>query len=594
VNKRALLPSVLLVSACGDPQLTLNLVVDNDNYRNLLTSVDLQIIEPPAASPFTCDDIAFGKVDPNVVQLSKVGEVSATETRTAISDISRTHAKLFIADGFSDAKQRLVTGCAAVGTISQDVMVVINAEPVVVVTPPMNTSLSTPRGQPLQNAVVVSVKDVLGNALGDIQANWSIEGAAGAGSTGMASSDSGGNISLHPDLPSRPGPFVLDIRVRWADPQAAVDLSGFVRADATPVMLTAHATAYASGAIGPNKEKGVAALVADGVGAKVALIYGSSSTKLSDHIDGTSLQLGVIDHAGAARDQVIVVGDGGSWVEVDANAGVHGMAYVAPAGFSPTKVFTMSDCAGGAPQVMIELVQGSVVTGGAVDFAIYPSGGGPAAMGPYSIPQDQGAFELLASGCVSDQNMTQRRMWLLGGTGFGLTALLAGPDVQKLLAAAWLAIPEGLAFSPAIGDQRLVFGTQLSMNDIVVSRATADVESNSLKLDIIGSDAVPGLPLFTAAGDIDGDGVVDVVSLIQRPQAMNSMTTQHAMWAALGRQHDNKRIRGDVDLADTNLRSPQLLVVDLDGDNVDDIFVGEVVGAADIAPSKAVVYFMGK
>ena len=74
----------------------------------------------------------------------------------------------------------------------------------------------------------------------------------------------------------------------------------------------------------------------------------------------------------------------------------------------------------------------------------------------------------------------------------------------------WLAVPNGIAFAPAIGsNEKLLLGTQLAMNDVVISRYAVRTEQETLRLVERDVDRTNGIPLFTAAGDIDGDTMLD-------------------------------------------------------------------------------------
>src|SRR5205085_7015021 len=124
--------------------------------------------------------------------------------------------------------------------------------------------------------------------------------------------------------------------------------------------------------------------------------------------------------------------------------------------------------------------------------------------------------------------------------------------------------------------------------DIVVVRASfVKSDPMMLKVKIEGLDAVPNVPDYTAAGDLDADGVVDVVSIFRRPGTV----LQYGIWAALGREHDGRRITGDIDLSDATLRTPAMVLADLDGDGIDDIVVVEIAAAG--SPSRVQIYSMG-
>jgi hypothetical protein len=443
--------------------------------------------------------------------------------------------------------------------------------------------------------VVIAVQDALAAQLSGVRVLWTIEGAAGMGSTGEANTDPMGNATLNPGLPSKPGPFVLDVRVRWADGPPVI-LNGFVRPQPMELDLGGRAAAYSRGMIGPNKEDGVAVLVAGVGGDKVDLIYkdaasGMIGVRTSPPIRPGSV-LGIIDQAGRDRDRVIAVG-ATNWDEIAPDGTIAGKSYSPPMGGTlPVHILTTGSCTGNTPQdapyVLIEFVEDV--------FGIYPSDGG-APVDAFRLTQatDPTPAHMLATGCASDQSSMPLRTWAID-FGSGIGVILAVPNgTNTPLLSSWLTLPEGVAFSPPVGmnARRLIFGTQISVNDIVVSRASFDHEMDMLKLVVEGFDTVPGVPSYTAAGDIDGDGNVDAASLFQRSGATQT-SPKPAMWAVLGRQHGGRRISGDIDLPDPQIRNPVLLLSDLDGDGTDDIIIGEVVDKVGDANAKADIYLMAK
>lgn len=569
-----------IAAACGNPELAIDFEI-REPYRGEIEAVTLQILEPAQAAPFTCNDLAFGNADPEAVALSRVGEISASSLNTALPDIDRVSRKVFWADGISAGGRRIVTGCAELGEISSDETIRILAEPVARVIAPVGVSLSAVLGNPLANPVTLSVKDALDAPLAGVSATYSIEGAIGAGSNGETESDDDGVFTISPTLPERPGPFVLDLRVRWAE-AAPVFLSGVIAPEVETLDLPARALDYRSGSIGTDRERGFAALLADGVGSvRVSMIYTNAMTSqrvlnTSERIlSADTPRLGVIEYSGRGRDSVIAVSSS-AWYEIFADGALaQRTAYTGAGGALPVAVFTGGACRGSDdPQVLIAFSDGIV--------RAYSTAG--ALRDQFALPS---GLELSASGCVSGQNDALERTLVFGQPG-GIGVLPAVAQGMEFLAASWFALPTAIAFAPPLGDgRRLMFGTQLSVNDIVVSRASLVRTADALELNIEGNDTVPNVPRATLAGDIDGDQLVDAVSLFQRSDESMAL----AVWAVLGREHRGRRISADVNLGSAGLRNPALLLVDIDRDGFDDVLLGEIGSAA--AASRVEIYSMG-
>lgn len=566
--------------ACGAPELTIDFRLP-EPYRDVVGRVELQIFTPSAAAPFTCEDLAFQRVDPAVVALSRVKDLSSSGLEAPFSELDRRARKIFVADGEREDGRRLVTGCAELGEVRGAESLEIRGEPVPMIDPGPPALLSGTLGTLPTPRIILQVSDALGAPLPGVPAEYVVDGAGGPGAFGSQNADDSGRISITPNLPDRPGPFVLDVRVRWAK-SGPIWLPGFLLRPAEVVALPGRTLDFRSGRVGPMAEPGFVALSSDGRGSSRALLVfedGRSSTRkiLSTPPVAGSPLLGLIEDSAGGRDRAILVSRD-AWSEVTPEAELLARpTYSRPAqSGAPRRVLARGGCRPEEKNTRGAFVE---LEGGMVGE--YSDEG--ALVDAFSLSDDPTfSVELLASGCISNQDGSLERTLAVGvGSGIGVyLAIFGGPD--DFLLAPWFALPSAIAFAPrAEGRPGWVFGTQLDVNDIVVSRATIERRADDAAVRIQGLDPVPAVPISIAAGDIDGDGQVDVLSLVR--QSDEAGLDHLILSGTLGREHARRRVTGDVDLgplAPTRIRAPTLLVVDLDRDGVDDVLIAETSPSA--------------
>jgi hypothetical protein len=569
-----------LVASCSDPSLSVVFQID-EAYRDAVSSVTVRIYEPVPAAPFTCEDLAFGLVDEDVLRLSQVSEISLSLIVDGpLGEVTRVDPKVFWADGLDGDGRRVVTGCAELGEIAGREELVIRGEPTKVVSS-KTESITIPVGGTLLDPVVVQVTDLDRNPLSGVEVRWEIDGAGGSGSKGTATSDGGGNAEILPAPPARPGPFVLDVAVRWAE-RVPDPVTGFVTPTAETGFLPGRVLDYRAGDIGPNGEPGFVALVGpDFVSYQVASVYvdetGLMRTRLSQSISISGPALGLIEApAAGVRDRPIVVGVD-EWVEIDMDGDLLPRVYSAPLpGATPTGVFMSAPCEpGSTPQVFVDYFDD--VVGIYNDMA---QGNGFGA-----------TFDVVDAGCVSESSTRDVRALVLSIPNGNLAVVTI--DGDQLPGEAWFALPFGTAFTPEVGGDRLLIGTQLQVNDVVVTRFAVTTGPGTLELVQRGLDSPPPVPIVNRGTDIDEDDALDIISLIERPVPIGA-PREFALWAALGRERQGKRITGDFDLEVLDLRDPEMLVVDLDKDGTDDIVVGERTELDLVSQTRFFVFPMGE
>src|SRR5687768_1052678 len=99
---------VLASLGCGEPAVAVRFEIPG-GYRRDVGTVRLGVLEPQAAEPFDCDDVALGVVADETLRLSEVLQVALEPGADAapITGMRREGTKLFVAEAFDATSRRL-------------------------------------------------------------------------------------------------------------------------------------------------------------------------------------------------------------------------------------------------------------------------------------------------------------------------------------------------------------------------------------------------------------------------------------------------------------------------------------------------------
>ncbi|MCC7381071.1 MAG: hypothetical protein IT384_04540 [Deltaproteobacteria bacterium] len=573
--------------ACADPELHVRFSVP-EPYRSEMTSADIRVLEPPEVEPFGCEELAYGAVSADLARVSRVLEQSARVDEIApLADVDRLQPKVIVVDGRAADGARLVTGCAELGAIDSTIDLDVIGEPVPKVSRPDEGSVSfTPDG-PTGQRIHIDVRDRSDRPIAGVAAKWRIVGAGEAGSEGSPSSDANGQIAFDISSPGRAGPFLLVVRVRWAEGEPLV-IAGAVTPVRETISLTGRAVEYVMGKIGPNNELGVAALTFTGLTPRVQLAFKTPAGFVfrSSEILPATVKTTLLEGKGRGPDRVLAVSPD-EWIEIHPDGSTTRRPFIPyNAGASPVSMVAAELCDGSGPLVLVNFDDGVP--------AVYNELGQLVATHPLNGQLDLFA---VASGCVGTQEAQPIRAVILAISGYLDLLIFAQNEVPTYRLGSWIALGTGIGFSrPTAGAKPIMLGTQLNLDDVIISRASFVLGQvgtpDQLRAVNLGHDPVPLAPQITAGGEVDGDGRLDVVSLLFASGGP-SQPDRYQVWSILGLETSGRRIAGPL-VPDVGLERPFLGLADFDGDQIDDVVLGERPGVTGPPDSRVQILPLGR
>lgn len=536
---------LVLLAGCGRVGLDIELELD-PRIEAEVERVELRILRPSSALPFDCDAIAYGLVDAATLRLGQDRALQVGRGETLpLTEVERLGRKVVVADAYRAGGERVGAGCLDVGAIEDADPRRLPIFPLAFVLPEPVSGLQRELGDPTPIRLRFRVTDAGGQPL-----EAPIRLLRSYGESRMMRPET----PIELDAPERPGPYELVPMVRWAG-GAPPRQSGFVLPSPERIGIEGEALHFSDG-------RGLLALV-ERDGLWVLELERAADGELSLHrsgpVEGAD---GRVLRGADAR--LRVLSDEG-WFELGPDGEVTRSALYTPRAGAPRGVFDLSGCAGGG--LLVNHADG---------FTAFhdPEGGTTSGF--------RDPLSVVSAGCVANALGSDIRALVIDIEGVGLRLVAELAPTQFVLRD-WIAIDFGLRFTAPFGEQpRSLVATQLELNDFVVSRAVLRVSAERFELDTLATDRPPGVPLETAVGDIDGDGALDLLSLLQ-PEKPGG---PHRLWVVRGASLAGERISGTAELA--AMAPTRLRLADLDGDGTDDIIL-----AREGAGGALTVYAMG-
>ncbi len=575
---RAVLVLVVSAGCTGDPSVSIRFEVP-DGYQDLVDTVALEVLVPPD-DQLDCDAIALGNASEEDQTGARVAQALVREPGdpAPLDGIPRTGQKLFVARALGATSQLVAAGCASAGTIDGDLEVVITGEPALTI----GARDTTDSGE-LPAEVTLLLSDARGEPVAGAAVEHTVFAAAGSEVSGDSeTSGKGGVVRLTVPQPTWAGPQVLDVDLRWQSNQRDL-IFGFKvpppRADPVAIAGDPEETLptrvlYQVGRIGPAGEMGVAALGRDnGSSARVVHVCLYDPTPpgftCSQSPALPIAALGLIE--GSDRDEVVAM-SAGTWYRIQPGGQVMSDSMSGPV--AATALFPTGDCTPGALRDQL------LALGPTGKVALYDASGSRIA--DWQGGQPERVEQVLAAGCVRGLDATYRAaVYQLSSDVSPRPVLVLDARGTEPAPINTLAL-RGIAFTPLTDSSEgpyLVANRFENDGNSIARYSVVPVDQAPTFLDQVTEDETAGLADTTAAGDFDGDGLIDVAALVAVPVVTGGSELRFFM--SLGTEVEGQRLfglAGSDGRVDRTPNPPLIIARDFDGDAIDDLLVATPMG----------------
>jgi hypothetical protein len=556
-----------LAAALGCGAASTPLHIDARGFAGFRLSV--RVIESTAAKPLACHDLEYGEIELEDALLSAREQLHVSSGGdNTLRGLDQSGHFLFVVDAVDPEGVRRGIGCTELDRYGAASELSVALEEIAVARVTAGLALEASRGGRLDAPATLSIADVDGQALAGREARFTISGGRGEATSGSATSDEKGALTIDATPPSVPGPFALDVAVRWTG-HTPKRISGFVRPDAVESDL-ASSWSIELGRFRDPTQMSIA--VADNDAHKVNLCRIISGRIRCDDRDAIAIgpwsgTASLVRLDGAELDRVLVVASNGWWEVGAMDPQVvewQNIASVPP--LTPAALIAAGKC----PESDAVIVSGPMIE-------IHDRRGRVQA----SPVESLAAGEIIASGCASTPDgKTLFRAYVTAAPaspashGGFVATVVAESEMSTLVSTEWPGAPNAFAFVPDLDGHRLLIGTGLELEDRVLTRELLDPSGRGLSLTRVAYDVTGAAPVAIAGGDVDADRVLDLAAILSEGTPLSpAQATPPRLWVGLGKKVREVRISGAFKLRSDCASA--LAVGDTDGDRFDEIAIDE-------------------
>ena len=581
-----------LVGGCADPTVSVEFQPPGAPYQDLaplIDEVNIQVLSFTDAPGVSCTDVAMGNVNHDALATALEDQVTVSRDQPAgaLTRVPRTGDKLFVARALAADGQLVAAGCTEQGTIDGDARVDIDGQPAVVL-----SARDSAVAGPLRPMVQLAASDALGRPMSGVTAAYRVLGAQSEVAEPAVASDADGTLTLTIDAPSWYGPEVVNVNVPWQANQLA-PIAGFrtppaprfapTVPDAGQTEPLAPAALYQVGHVGPGGQPGIAMLgrlsdPSNPASDRPLLVwYADAGTLRQAPGFATAVvkagAIGLVESSDGSPDQVVAM-NALRWYARDPGSGAV-TSTALPDLVNADRMIPIGTCQPDQPRDHVVVDDGAGV-------ALY-AGDGSVDRG--SQLQLESGAQLIEAGCVRGLDSVYPAVVYSATNPQGDTRIRVAADLGDSKPATWATVARGIAFTPELSDPQtgapvgpFLLGNRFEIDGGSLARFNlVPGVSGQLGLDLIDQDDLAGTVLSSTAGDLDGDGLLDVAALIL--VVLPDRTTEIRAFVALGQTVEGARLAGisdaSIDVTDIDAR---LMAADLAGEGHDQLIVATSTG----------------
>jgi hypothetical protein len=561
----------ILILGCDDPELHITLSIPSD-YRAELQTAMLRIHVAGGEVPLRCEEFEYNTVSQERADLSQTAEARVKKGELfSIPSVPRWVDKLLIVRGYDTERRFIVAGCMKVGSLEQGSSVRIPLEP----TSRIETQTAT-MTESLPETIPVKVVGGHGEPLSKHAVHYESRGPDGfALQAETLATDESGNALLATTRAPVAGVQETTITSRWATEQPTVVrsynaplalLDETIPGALAGAQLTVMRSAMAWGRFGPNGEMGYAQLgPLSAPNTERALFVtwfanGAFRSPVMKRYDSVTAVAAVNR---GQRDQLVLFSNE-HWIEVDSNGDeIKRTAIATPSGSRVLSVQSVGACQGDTgDQLLVGLSDGSAI-------GLDENGQRKGNRFLQAFRSGDRTQRAVGAGCVLVSGSVRRVMIYRDNS----LKLAVFDESDNLVIGGWSVLASTINFGfPGSGHGPLLLGAVSDIDGLALGSHLLEIADG--KVEPSRQTAAPLTPVALTEGDFDGDGRLDLVSVLVFAENAGD---EGVSAIRLFMSFDTTPNPNDKDLSGTSAsffgRDFRVASVDFDGDGVHELIV---------------------